>query len=62
LGFEPATAGVSGYTAERRQGRVRTLGPGENFYCEIEIGTLTAAETEREAAVMRLIVDAAERP
>lgn len=61
LGFEPATAGVSGYTAEKRQGRVRTLGAGETFHCEIEVGTLTAVEVEQEAALIRLLVDAAER-
>jgi len=61
IGFEPATAGVSGFTAEKQQGRVRTLGAGEAFYCEIEIGTLTAAEAEQEAALIRYVVDGAER-
>jgi hypothetical protein len=61
LGFEPATAGVSGFTAEKLQGRVRALGAGETFHCEIEIGTLTEAEAEQEAALVHYVVDAAER-
>ncbi len=55
------SASVSGFTAEKRQGRVRTLGAGETFHCEIEIGTLTAAKAEQTAAMMLQVVDAAER-
>lgn len=61
LGFEPATAGVSGFTAEKQQGRVRTLGAGASFQCDIEIGTLTAAEAEREVALIRSVVEGADR-
>jgi hypothetical protein len=61
LGLEPAAARVSGFTAEKQQGRVRTLGAGAFFQCDSEIGTLTAAEAEREAVLIRHVVAGADR-
>jgi hypothetical protein len=50
LGFEPATAEVEGYSAEKAKGNVRVLAAGETFRAEYQMGLLTAeqAETERE--------------
>ena len=50
LGFEPATAEVEGYSAEKAKGNVRVLAAGEVFRAEYQMGLLTAeqAEVERE--------------
>jgi hypothetical protein len=52
IGFEPATAGVSGFTAEKRKGNVQNLGPGAIFHCDLEVGVLTPEETRREESVI----------
>jgi hypothetical protein len=56
IGFEPATAAVDGYTAEKQKGNVQTLGPGAVFHCELEVGVLTPEETRREEAVIAQII------
>ena len=42
LGFEPATAEVEGYSAEKAKGNVRVLAAGEVFRAEYQMGLLTA--------------------
>jgi hypothetical protein len=58
LGFEPATAEGSGYTAELAKGNVEFLGPGDTWRCDLEMGLLTAEEVlveqERIEHVVRL--------
>ncbi len=48
LGFEPATAEVDGYTAEKAKGNVSVLAPGEVFRADYLMGYLTALQTEEE--------------
>lgn len=56
LGFEPATAGVGGYTAEKHKGNLQTLGPGGVFRCDMEIGVLTAVEAvDAEQTIQRIV-------
>jgi hypothetical protein len=56
LGLIPATAEVSGYTAEKAKGNVRRLGAGESFFCEMEIGALSADEARNiEAEINKLV-------
>ncbi len=50
LGFEPATAEVEGYTAEKIKGNVRVLAAGDVFRAEYQVGALTAEETGVECA------------
>jgi len=45
LGFEPATAEVEGYSAEKAKGNVRVLAAGEVFHAEYQMGLLTAEQT-----------------
>jgi hypothetical protein len=56
LGFEPATSEVEGYTAEHKKGNVRSLGAGQSFHCDIEVGLLSAAEAVRELALIDQIL------
>jgi hypothetical protein len=55
LGFEPATAEVEGFTAEKAKGNVRVLAPGEIFRADYQIGLLSpeeaAAEREKISAL-----------
>ncbi len=53
LGFEPATAGVEGYSAEKRKGHVRLLKGGETFRGEMQAGYLSAAEAQVEVERIR---------
>ena len=48
LGFEPATAEVEGYSAEKAKGNVRTLAANEVFRAECQMGLLTAEQTTVE--------------
>ncbi len=56
LGFEPATAEVDGYTAECQKGNVRSLGAGQSFHCDIQIGMLDSAQTQAEEKNIHTIV------
>jgi hypothetical protein len=47
LGFEAGTAEVDGFTAEKKKGNLRELGPGGVFECEIEVGVLGVPEALR---------------
>ena len=42
----PATAEVSGYTAEKAKGNVRTLPPGGEFHCSYVCGALSPADAD----------------
>jgi hypothetical protein len=46
LGFEPATAEVEGYLAEKAKGNVRVLPPMGEFHCDVEFGALSSGEVE----------------
>lgn len=48
LGFEPATAEVEGYSAEKAKGNVRVLAAGEVFHAEFQMGLLTAERAAME--------------
>ena len=48
LGFEPATAEVEGYCAEKAKGNVRVLPAGEVFRAEYQMGLLSAEQAELE--------------
>jgi hypothetical protein len=50
LGFEPATAEVEGYSAEKAKGYVRVLAAREVFHAEYQMGFLTAEQTAVECA------------
>jgi hypothetical protein len=43
----PSTAEPEGYLAEKAKGNVKALPPGGEFHCEMEMGTLTAAEAKQ---------------
>ncbi|MDR1744639.1 MAG: DUF4432 domain-containing protein [Planctomycetota bacterium] len=45
IGILPATAEPEGYTAEKKKGNVRSLGPGESAVFAVRVGTLSKAET-----------------
>jgi hypothetical protein len=49
LGFEPATAEVDGYTAEKAKGNVRVLAPREVFRADYQMGMLTADQAVEES-------------
>jgi hypothetical protein len=46
LGFEPATAEVEGYLAEKAKGNVRVLPPMGEFHCDVEFGALSSGEVK----------------
>lgn len=46
LGMEVGTAGVEGYTAERKKGNVRVLAAGEEFFCEYVAGLVASAKAD----------------
>jgi hypothetical protein len=48
LGFEPATAEVGGYSAEKAKGNVRVLAVGEVFRAEYQMGLLPAEQAALE--------------
>jgi hypothetical protein len=48
LGFEPATAEVEGYSAEKAKGNVCVLAPGEVFRADYQMGYLTAEQAAEE--------------
>jgi hypothetical protein len=48
LGFEPATAEVEGYSAEKTKGNVRVLAPGEVFCADYQMGLLDAEQAAVE--------------
>jgi hypothetical protein len=48
LGFEPATAEVDGYTAEKAKGNVRLLPGGEVFQAEYQMGLLAPEQAKME--------------
>ena len=48
LGFEPATAQVEGYSAEKRKGNLRILAPGEVFTGQMQAGYLSPGEVQVE--------------
>ena len=48
LGFEPATAQVEGYSAEKRKGNLRILAPGEVFTGQMQAGYLNPDEVQAE--------------
>ena len=56
LGFEPGTSEVEGYTAELKKGNVRSLGAGQSFHCDIEVGYLSPAEAAHELALIDQIL------
>jgi hypothetical protein len=56
LGFEPATSEVEGYTAELKKGNVRSLGAGQTFHCDIQIGMLAAPAAQKELALIEEIL------
>lgn len=43
----PATAEPEGYSAEKKKGNVKTLGPGQVWRCEFVLGALTEAEANQ---------------
>lgn len=43
----PATAEPEGYLAEKAKGNIKILPPNGEFYCELEMGTLTPSEAKR---------------
>ncbi len=53
---EPATAEPEGYHAEKAKGNVRSLAPGASARFEMEMGSLTAAETAEMAGLVQRIV------
>ena len=55
LGFEPATAEVEGYSAEKAKGNVRVLAAGEVFLPEYQMGLLPAEQTSEECAKIRAL-------
>jgi hypothetical protein len=57
IGFESATAGVEGFTAEKQKGNMQTLGPGAVFHCDLEVGVLTRDETQHEETVIAQIIN-----
>jgi hypothetical protein len=46
LGFEPATAEVEGYLAEKRKGNIKVLPPKGQFHCNVEFGALSPREVK----------------
>jgi len=42
---EPGTCDVDGYTAEKEKGNIKILKPGEEYFCLIETGALSASQT-----------------
>jgi hypothetical protein len=50
LGFEPATAEVEGYSAEKAKGNVRVLPAGEVFHAEYQMGLLNSEQAALEQA------------
>ena len=56
----PATAEPEGYTAEKAKGNIRTIGAGESFTCDMEMGVLTAVEAEKMAAHIEHILATAQ--
>jgi hypothetical protein len=44
LGMEAGTAGTEGYTAEKKKGSIKSIGPGEEFFCDYSFGLLKRAE------------------
>lgn len=56
LGFEPATAGVEGYSAEKKKGNVRSLAGGQSFHCDVQVGVLEKAEAQREEKAIEDVV------
>jgi len=48
LGFEPATAEVEGYSAEKAKGNVRVLATGEVFHAEYQMGLLSSEQATAE--------------
>lgn len=55
LGMEAGTAGTEGYTAEKKKGNVKELGPGEVFFCEFTAGLLERKEAELIEASIRAL-------
>jgi len=55
LGFEPATAEVEGYSAEKAKGNVRLLAAGEVFFAEYQMGLLTAEQAAEERGKIRVL-------
>jgi len=53
----PATAEPEGYLAERAKGNIKVIPPKGVFHCEMEMGTLTAAEAQRMEEKIAHIVD-----
>ena len=53
----PATAEPEGYLAEKAKGNIKILPPKGEFFCEMEMGTLTPAEVERVEALCHRILD-----
>jgi hypothetical protein len=52
----PATAEPEGYLAEKAKGNLRTIPPGGQFRCEMEIGALTPEEAQvMEKKIARII-------
>jgi hypothetical protein len=56
LGMEPGTAGVEGFSAEKKKGHVRSLPGGSTFALDLEIGVLTPEEARREQACIDAIL------
>jgi len=56
LGMEPSTAEVEGFTAEKKKGNVRSLPGGATFSYDLEIGVLTADETQREEKLIEQVL------
>jgi hypothetical protein len=52
----PATAEPEGYLAEKAKGNIKTLPAKGEFHCQMEMGTLTAAEAKRMEETIAQIV------
>jgi len=56
LGIEPCTAGVEGFSVEKKKGNVRSLPGGATFTSELEIGVLTTDESQREEMLIEQVL------
>jgi hypothetical protein len=53
IGFEPATAEGTGFTSEKKKGNVKYLPAGGVFHCDLQIGVLSADETQKEEILIQ---------
>jgi hypothetical protein len=56
LGFEPATAEVEGFLAEKAKGNIKILPPKGQLHCDVDFGALSADEAKMvEERIMRVL-------